>query len=170
MRREGPSDDRQRATTPGNCLGSMLSIKRSCRHVRLPRCTRAIQISPRPGRPSVERLCKVRVELRLARRLFSGICYSSIRPGQIRGGDSQRRKWLFLERVFSSPRPTRGGARAAGGGVGHLPTSWGGSDCRCAQFAVNGLSTEPFAGAEPCGARIISIRARRAAGTCRWPG
>jgi hypothetical protein len=170
MRREGSSDDRQRATTPGNCLGSMLGIKRSCRHLRLSRCTRAIQISPRPGRPRVERLCKVRVELRLARRLFSGICNSSIGPGQIRGGDSQRRKWLFLERVFSSARPTGEVPAQRAEGSATSPLRGEESDCRCAQFAANGLSTEPFAGAEPCGARIISIRARRAAGTCRWPG
>jgi hypothetical protein len=36
--------------------------------------------------------------------------------------------------------------------------------------AVKGFSTKPVAAAEPRVVRIMSMRARSAAGTCRWPG
>jgi hypothetical protein len=64
-----------------------------------------------------------------------------IRPGEKhrRAGSTRRdteaavegtREEWFPSFIFSSPRRTRGGARAAGGGVmtppafGHLPTAW----------------------------------------------
>jgi hypothetical protein len=39
-----------------------------------------------------------------------------------------------------------------------------------AQPAVKGFSAKPFAAVEPPVVRIMSMRARSAAGTCRWPG
>ena len=39
-----------------------------------------------------------------------------------------------------------------------------------AQFFVKGFWSERLDGAEPRTARIMSMRARNVAGTCRWPG
>jgi hypothetical protein len=36
--------------------------------------------------------------------------------------------------------------------------------------AAKGISIRPLAGADPLMARSMSIRARSATGTCRWPG
>jgi hypothetical protein len=39
-----------------------------------------------------------------------------------------------------------------------------------AQSAAKGFSAKPFAAPEPPAVRIMSMRARSAAGTCRWLG
>ena len=39
-----------------------------------------------------------------------------------------------------------------------------------AQAAANGFSSELPVGAWRCAGRTMSMKARRAAGTCRWPG
>ena len=59
-------------------------------------------------------------------------------------------------------------------------TKWGGrngasqrlhpSRLRCPHSSAKGFLSERAAGAEPRAARIMSMRARNAAGTCRCPG
>jgi hypothetical protein len=96
MRRKGLSDDRQCATAPGNCLGSMCRAQLRCRHFRLSSCTRQAQGGACRGRRRVEGLCKVCAKQRLERGLLAGIRDTSSRPEQIRGSGSQRSKRLFL--------------------------------------------------------------------------
>jgi hypothetical protein len=119
MRRKGLSYDRQHATTPGNCLGSMCRAQLRCRHFRLSSCTRQAPGGACRGRRRVEGLCKVYAKQRLERGLLARVRDTSSRPGQIRGSGSQRSKRLFL------------GSAVAG------------------QSATKGLSTRPFAGAGP---------------------
>ena len=81
MRRKGLSYDRQHATTPGNCLGSMCRAQLRCRHFRLSSCTRQAQGGACRGRRRVEGLCKVCAKQRLERGLLAGIRDTSSRPG-----------------------------------------------------------------------------------------
>ena len=96
MRRKGLSYDRQCATTPGNCSGSMCRAQLRRGHFRLSSCTRQAQGGACRGRRRVEGLCKVYAKQRLERGLLAGIRDTSSRPEQVRGRGSQRSKRLFL--------------------------------------------------------------------------